>query len=329
MNIGEWFSSNRFSASEFSGIPSLVKLKKKQGKKISCVIPTLNEEDNVGKVIAELQKLVRKNLVDEILVVDSGSTDRTRSVAEKSGADFYYASDILKNYGRAKGKGENLWKSLFVAVGDIIAWVDADIKNISEKFVYGLAGPILTRGQIGFTKAFYQRPLDLGSGLRSLEGGRVTELLMRPLYNLYFPQLAGFIQPLSGEYAGRREILEKISFFTGYGVEMGMLIDIERKFGLEAMAQVDLDERVHRNRPLNELSKMSFEILQAFSEKANALGVFVNLEKINSIYTLVEPSSSAGKTDYYLHKKHMPTFQRPPMVAIKEYREKFGYSATA
>ena len=262
--------------------------------------------------------------MDEIIVVDSGSQDRTQQVAEEAGARFSYSKDILPHYGFVKGKGENLWKSLYAASGDIIAWIDADIENISPKFVYGLLGPLIKDPQIGFTKAFYQRPLRMDSALKSLEGGRVTELLMRPLFNLYFPQLSCFIQPLSGEYAGRRNVLDKIPFFTGYGVEMGMLIDIERKFGLEKMVQVDLDERVHRNRPINELSKMSFEILQAFSEKANALGVFVNLDKINSIYTIIEPKfNGTQKPEYELHTNPIFARQRPPMVTIPEYREKF------
>lgn len=324
--IDKWFESNKFSAQDFSDISNLVKLKKKQGKKISCVIPALNEEKTIGSVVYVLKKnlLDRHKLLDEIIVVDSGSTDGTKVAAEKAGAAFYYSKDILKRFGFVKGKGENLWKSLFVSAGDIIAWIDADIKNINSKFVFGLVGPLLANSRLSFVKAFYQRPLSSKGKLVSLEGGRVTELLMRPLFNLYFPQLSGFIQPLSGEYAGTRSVLEKIPFFSGYGVEMGMLIDIEKKFGLEAMAQSDLDERVHRNRPLYELSKMSFEILQAFSEKANALGVFLNLEQINNLYTLIQPKFFGGKVNYQLDKSPIIAFQRPPMITVKEYLEKFG-----
>ena len=326
MEVSSWFAKNKFHADDFSDIGRLVRLKKRQKKKISCVIPTLNEEKSVGKVIGVMKKkLMESNkLVDEIIVVDSGSTDSTQKVAEKAGADFYYSRDVLKRFGSPKGKGENLWKSIYLAKGDIIAWVDADIANISEKFVSGIVGPLLERQEIGFAKAFYQRPLKSGKSIISLEGGRVTELLMRPLYNLYFPNLSGFIQPLSGEYAGKRELLEQIPFFTSYAVEMGMLIDIEKKFGLEAMAQVDIEERVHRNRPLNELSKMSFEILQAFAEKANAMGVFMNVDTMNQIYTLIEPKLIKGKSDYYLNMNKVITVQRPPMITVKEYREKFG-----
>lgn len=325
MEIDQWFESNKYSAEQFSDLRRLAKAKKKTGLKVSCVVPTLNEQGNIGKVVSEIKKLARGHkLVDEIVVVDSGSNDRTVEEARSAGAEVYYASDILKKQGRAKGKGENLWKSLYITGGDIIAWVDADIKNIHEKFIYGLVGPLLTNRSIGFTKAFYKRPLRTEAGLIPLEGGRVTELLIRPLLNLYFPSLSGFIQPLSGEYAGRRSLLDKIPFFTGYGVETGMLIDIEKKFGLEAMAQVDIGERVHRNRPIASLSKMSFEILQAFSEKANSLGVFVNLAKINPIYTIIEPQLIGEETIYSLTKNPILTAQRPPIITLKEYRHKFG-----
>ncbi|HLC92130.1 MAG TPA: glucosyl-3-phosphoglycerate synthase [archaeon] len=325
MDVGEWFSKNKFHADDFSDIGMLVKLKNKKKKKISCVIPTLNEEKTVGKVISEVKRKLMEThrLVDEIIVVDSGSDDRTKKVAEKAGAQFFYSRDILKRFGGPKGKGENLWKSLFVASGDIISWIDADIENISAKFVYGLVGPLLQNEKTGFVKGFYKRPLGKGGKTISLEGGRVTELLMRPLYNLYFPNLSGFIQPLSGEYAGRREVLEQIPFFTSYAVEMGMLIDIERKFGLDAMAQVDLEERVHRNRPLQELSRMSFEILQAFSQKANALGVFTNIDRINQMYTLIQPGFIGKKSDYHLNINKVITLQRPPMTSVIEYVRKF------
>ena len=323
MDIANWFEKNKFIAEDLD-LSDLISLKKKQNRIVSCVIPTLNEEKTVGRVINVLGGLLQSGngLVDEIVVVDSGSKDKTKTVAENAGAKFFYSKDILPRLGFAKGKGENLWKSLFVTSGDIICWIDADIKNISEKFVYGLLGPILKNPKIRFSKAFYQRPLDVGEGLKNLEGGRVTELLMRPLYNAYFPQLAGFIQPLSGEYAGTRGVLDKIPFFTGYGVEMGLLIDIEKKFGLDSMAQVDLETRIHRNRSLNDLSKMSFEILQAFSEKSNSLGVFVNPEKINQIYTTIESKLNADKIEYALIKKLFSIKQRPPMITVSEYREK-------
>ena len=327
VNVDEWFGKNRYKADSFSDVKKLVKLKNDQKKIISCIIPTLNEAETIGKVVSELKsKLIdnkKKKLLDEIIVVDSGSTDNTKEKAEKAGAIFYNSGKIMNKYGFKRGKGENLWKSLYVAKGDIIVWVDADIKNMSPKFIYGLVGPLLTNKKISFTKAFYQRPIKVGKELRPLGGGRVTELLIRPLFNMYFPQLSGFIQPLSGEYAGRREILEKIPFFTGYGVETAMLIDIEKKFGLEKMAQVDLIKRIHRNQSLQNLSNMSFGILQVFARRANTLGKLIQVQKIKKTYRVIESKKEKSKISYNLRKKPITEIQRPPIITITEYRKKF------
>jgi len=327
MKVKEWFEKNRYKADSFSDIKKLVKLKNEQKKTISCVIPTLNEEENIGSVVSKLKKKLMekrgKKLLDEIIVVDSGSTDGTKKAAEEAGAVFYYAKNLLKRHGLRKGKGENLWKSLFAAKGDIIVWVDADISNISPKFIYGLVGPLLTNSKISFTKAFYQRPIKIGKELRPLGGGRVTELLIRPLFNMYFSQLSGFIQPLSGEYAGRREVLEKIPFFTGYGVETAMLIDIEKKFGLDVMAQVDLKKRIHRNQNLASLSNMSFGILQVFARRANTLGKLIQVQKIKKTYRVIESRRDGNRIIYSLKKKPITEIQRPPIITVNDYRKKF------
>jgi glucosyl-3-phosphoglycerate synthase len=189
-------------------------------------------------------------------VIDSGSTDDTRAIAARFGARVFSSRDILKSYGTFRGKGENLWKSLFVLQGDIIVWIDADISNIGPKFVYGLLGPLLERPEIGYVKAFYERPLRSTSGLTLSGGGRVTEILVRPLFSLFYPELAGLVQPLSGEYAGRRRLLERLPFSVGYGVEVGHLIDIYHQHGIESLAQVDLTA-AHRNQPVEALSRMS------------------------------------------------------------------------
>jgi glucosyl-3-phosphoglycerate synthase len=322
-----WFEKNRYRAESFSDVKKLVKLKNEQKLTISCVIPTLNEEDNIGRVVRTLkEKLMEgkeKRLIDELIVMDSGSSDRTKEIAEKEGAQFYLSSKIMKKRGDKRGKGENLWKSLYVAKGDIIVWVDADIRNISPRFIYGLVGPLLRNKKISFAKAFYQRPIKVGKELRPLGGGRVTELLIRPLFNMYFPHLSGFIQPLSGEYAGKRNVLEKIPFFTGYGVETAMLIDIEKKFGLDAMAQVDLTKRIHRNQSLENLSNMAFGILQVFARRANTLGKLIQVQKIHKTYCVIEPKKEGRKITYTLKKKHITETQRPPIITIPEYRKKF------
>ena len=326
MDVQEWFEKYKFKCTSFSNIKRLVELKKiNKKKKISLVIPTLNEEETVGKVISILKgKLMDKyKLLDEIIVVDSGSTDNTEKVAKKAGAKFFLSEKHLKKYGKAKGKGENLWKSLYLAQGDIIVFLDGDIKNMHPRFVYGLVGPLLTMKEIGFTKAFYKRPLKVGEKVEPLGGGRVTELLIRPLFNMYFPRLSGFIQPLSGEYAGKRELLERIPFFTGYGVETGMLIDIQKKFGLRKIAQVDLFKRVHRNQSLASLSNMSFGILQVFAKRANTLGKLILVKDIRRNYRIIERKKENGKIVYGLKEKIIKEKQRPPIITIEEYRKKF------
>ncbi len=323
MKVIEWFKKNTYSSEQFSDISMLTKKKRKEKLKVSCVIPTLNEEDNIANVVKEAMKLMKRKFLDEVLVIDSGSNDNTQREAEKAGATFVAAKDILKKYGDKRGKGENLWKSLYVTTGDIIAWVDADIKNISTKFIYGIVGPLIKNSQLDFAKAFYRRPIRIGNDLNPMGGGRVTEILVRPLFNMHFPRLSGFIQPLSGEYAGRRNALEKIPFFTGYGVETGMLIDLEKMIGLKKMAQVDLTTRIHRNQPLENLSRMSFEILQAFFERASAFGSIAQLEEINETYTKIDSMIRGKQRKYSLNTSIIKEWQRPPMISLPEYRKKF------
>jgi glucosyl-3-phosphoglycerate synthase len=321
MKVVEWFNKNRFKASSFSNIKKLVELKKRQKIKISLVIPTYNEELTIYKIISILKSklMIKYNLIDEIVVVDSGSHDKTMEFAKKAGATVYSDTKILKRKGNYRGKGENLWKALFVTSGDIICWIDGDIKNIHPRFVYGLVGPLLTNKKLIYVKPFYKRPIKIGEKLESLGGGRVTEILIRPLFNMYFPRITGFIQPLSGEGAGRRRVLERIPYFTGYGVETGMLIDMIKKFGLRRIAQVDLFRRVHRNQNISELSKMAFAILQVFAIRANRLGKLILVEDIRNRYKVIEMHGR----NYKLKSKKIEEMQRSPMVTVPEYRRKF------
>ncbi len=326
MDVEEWFHKNKFKCDSFRDIKRLVKLKREQKIMISVVIPTLNEEKTIKKVVRTIKEplLDQYGLIDEILVIDSGSTDKTKEMAEEAGATFYYSKDIFKKAGEIKGKGENLWKSLYIAKGDIICWVDADIKNIHPRFVYGLIGPLLTHKEIGYAKAFYKRPIKFGQQLAPLGGGRTTELTVRPLFNMYFPRLSGFIQPLSGEYAGRRSVLERIPFFTGYGVETAMLIDIQKKFGLRKICQVDLKTRVHRNQSLASLSNMSFGILGVFAKRANTLGKLILVREPKTKYRIIEREmDSNGNINYNLIQKNIQDKQRAPMITFESYRKRF------
>ena len=186
----------------------------------------------------------RVPLIDQIVVIDSDSEDRTAEIAAELGVPVHRHSDILPELGSFIGKGEALWKSLHVLDGDIVAWIDTDISNIQPRFVYGLIGPLLQEPQLQYVKGFYQRPIRSGDKLQAEGGGRVTELMARPLINLFYPELSGMIQPLSGEYAGRRSLLERLPFFTGYAVEIGLLIDILDQAGLQSVGQVDLERRL-------------------------------------------------------------------------------------
>ncbi len=254
-------------------------------------------------------------LLDEIVLIDSASTDRTREIARECGIPVYVHSEILPEYGSRHGKGEALWKSLHVLQGDIVAWVDTDIRNIHPRFVYGIIGPLLRDSRIQYVKGFYHRPIHHDGKLYPREGGRVTELTFRPLINLFYPELSGLIQPLSGEYAGRRAALEQIPFFCGYGVETGLLIDILGRFGLGAIAQVDLVERVHRNQSLSSLSKMSFAIIQVVMRRLEDRHRLHLLDDVQMTMKLI--FQEAGR--YYLREEEICAQERPPIISLLEY----------
>ena len=318
--VDRWFAETTFHHSEFADVKALLALKQAQGVTISIGLPALNEEDTIGNVIQTLKTALMDEvpLVDEIVLIDSNSTDRTVEIAGSFGIPVYRHPDILPEVGTYRGKGEALWKSLHVLKGDIIVWVDTDITNIDPLFVYGLLGPLLRQPQIQYVKGFYRRPIKVGEKVESFGGGRVTELVARPLLNLFYPELSGVVQPLSGEYAGRRTALEQVPFFSGYGVETALLIDILDRFGLEAIAQSDLEVRIHYNQPLVDLSKMSFAILQVFIARLeNRYGVEL-LDKANRTMKLIvhEPDRFA------LDIVDISDVQRPPMIEIPAYRDR-------
>lgn len=320
--LKNWIKDNTYHHSQFWDLKKMVEAKEEQELSISLCLPTLNEEKTIGKEVilfkSELQD--RYPLLDEIAVIDSGSEDNTLEVAQSFGADVYLAEDILPDLETKKGKGENLWKAIYQLKGDIILYVDADISNIHPRFAYGLLGPLIYREEVQYVKAFYDRPLAVSGGVRPSGGGRVTEILIRPLFSLFFPELTGIIQPLSGEYAVRREVLEEIHFPIGYGVETSHLIDVYTKFGLDAFAQTDLDQRVHENKPTRALGKMAFGILQTFIKRAKALGI---IEKIEDFQTILRQTQAKDNL-YEQVELEILEEERPPMIEIAEYREKFN-----
>ena len=318
--VERWFAEANFHHSEFADLARLVALKEKQGVTISLVLPALNEAETVGPIVTrairEMQQ--RYPLLDEVLVIDSASTDDTRAIAEAAGARVVQHPDVLARYGSFSGKGEALWKSVYETTGDIIVWADTDVRNWHPRMVYGTLGPLLVESRLQYVKGYYRRPIVEEGVLKEGGGGRVTELVARPLINLFFPELSGFIQPLAGEYAGRRSLLEQIPFFTGYAVEIGHLIDALEKVGIEGLGQVDLERRLHRNQELEGLSKMSFVILQAVMkrlEERRRARLFAELGS-----TMKLPRSGHGRLS--LEVLEIADQERPPMIRIPEYLAK-------
>jgi nucleotide-binding universal stress UspA family protein len=320
--VDKWFAENTFNANEFEDLNYLRSLKQQRGLTISLALPALNEEATVGNVIETIREALVSSvpLLDEIVLIDSNSADRTRDIARDLGLPVFIHQSVLPEHGSRRGKGEALWKSLYCTQGDIVIWLDTDIVNIHPRFAYGLIGPLLLRPNIQFVKGFYQRPLKVGDKMQAGGGGRVTELTARPLLNLFYPELSGVIQPLSGEYGGRRTALEKLSFFSGYGVEIGLLIGVLDKFGLNAIAQVDLQERIHHNQPLEALSKMSFAIIQAVIRKLETRYGQSILENVNRTMKLIHYEKDGFRLDI----EEIAERERPPMLEIPEYRERFG-----
>jgi glucosyl-3-phosphoglycerate synthase len=315
--VDKWFAENTFEAAEFDDIDQLVQLKRQHGLTISLALPALNEAETVGKVIRTIKRALmqRAPLLDEIVLIDSNSTDRTREIAAGLGVPVHIHQELLPDYGPRRGKGEALWKSLLVTRGDIVAWIDTDIVNIHPRFVYGILGPMLQNPAVKFVKGFYRRPLRVGEKIQAGGGGRVTELTARPLLNLFYPELSGVVQPLAGEYAGRRDALEQLPFFSGYGVETGLLVDVFERFGLPAIAQVDLLERIHHNQPLEALSKMSFAILQAVIRKLERRYGQTILEDVHKSMKLIRYEAGA----YFLEVEEIVEHERPPMLNVPEY----------
>ena len=318
--VDRWFGESNYHHGEFADLERLVELKQRQAIAVSLVLPSLNEAETIGAIVSRARRdlVERVPLVDEILVIDSASTDDTRAIAEDAGARVVQHPDVLTRYGSFHGKGEALWKSLYETSGDIVVWCDTDVQDWSPRMAYGTLGPLLEEPRLQYVKGYYQRPIVEDGILREGGGGRVTELVARPLINLFFPELSGLIQPLAGEYAGRRSLLESIPFFTGYAVEIGHLIDALDRVGLSGLGQVDLERRVHRNQDIEGLSRMSFVILQAVMrrlEERRRARLFAELGS-----TMKLPRSDDDRLS--LEVIELADHERPPMIRIPEYLER-------
>ncbi|MET8857520.1 MULTISPECIES: glucosyl-3-phosphoglycerate synthase [unclassified Streptomyces] len=305
--VESWLSTRSWSATD-RPLHRIMAAKRVTGSTVSVVLPALNEEETVGEIVAIIRHDLMQQvpLVDEIVVVDSGSTDRTAAVAAAAGARVVHRDDILPRIPAVPGKGEVLWRSLLVTSGDIVCFIDADLKEFSSDFVSGIVGPLLTEPGVDLVKAMYDRPLAGGGG----QGGRVTELMARPLLNMHWPQLAGFVQPLGGEYAARRSLLEQLPFPVGYGVELGMLVDALHLVGLDALAQVDVGVRKHRHQDGQALGRMAAAIYRT-AQLRLARG-----HLIRPALTQFERDRDGFRPRTY----SVDTEERPPMSEISEYQ---------
>lgn len=292
--------------------------------RVDVVLPARDEEATVGSIVERIRRELVEQvpLVDEIVVVDSGSSDATAAVASAAGARVVRQDSVLPSLGNVPGKGEALWKSLFATTADVLVFVDADLRDFDPQFVVGLLGPLLTDPGVDFVKGLYDRPLSTVDQVLPAGGGRVTELVARPLLGLHWPELAGFVQPLAGEYAARRRVLEQVPFVSGYGVEIGLLVDLLELVGLDAMAQVDLGARQHRNQDDFALGRMAAQIVHT---------VLLRLETHNRAVLTDRPGSTltqfrrVGGT-YQPYCTEVSVTERPPMTTVPEYQRRLAMS---
>jgi glucosyl-3-phosphoglycerate synthase len=310
--IASWFR-RRTRREPPADATALARLKRSAGVSVTACLPALDEAATIGGICEQIaSQLGPGGLVDELVVIDSGSRDGTPEIARAAGATVRRAADILPRFGPSLGKGDALWRSLAATSGDVIVWLDSDVRNFTPDFVTSLLAPLLEDRSILFAKAFYDRPLARGDDFESTGGARVTELVARPLLNLLFPGLTGFIQPLSGEYAVRRSAVAELPFFTGYAVDAGLLIDAVDRYGLDAFIQVDLGTRVHRNQDVFALGRMSYEILHAILRRADDLGRIKLAEEPGRPLLQFLPGDD-GPTPHIFRPD---VLERPPMSSV-------------
>jgi glucosyl-3-phosphoglycerate synthase len=311
---GRWFSARTFTAEDFP-LPALAEAKRASGQRVSVIIPARNEAGTVAEVVWQIRDaLLPAGLVDELVVIDSDSDDGTAEVARSAGATVFAAREVDTGTEAVPGKGEALWKSLFVSTGDLLVFIDADLTEWGPHFVSGLLGPLLSQPDVQLVKGFYDRLADdlPGAEVVAPQGGRVTELCARPLLNLYWPELAAVVQPLAGEWAIRRSLLESLPIPVGYGVEFATLTDTYLRHGLPAIAQVDLGRRGHRHQAVHDLGVMAAEIL------ATAM------RRLPGGVRPAEPAGTLMQYDRYApdgwRQRAVPTLERPPAGSSPHYR---------
>jgi glucosyl-3-phosphoglycerate synthase len=257
-----WYRHRTYTHAEFT----LDRLVAERRATVSVCLPARNEARTIGPILKALLPLRDQGLIDQLVVVDH-SSDGTGERARRLGAEVHRQEKLRPELGPVLGKGDAMWRSLSVLTGELICFLDADSERLGAHYVRGLLGPLLTNPQIAFVKGFYRRPLRIAGTVLPDGGGRVTTLTARPALRLFYPELAGFEQPLAGEVAARRELLEQLPFVTDYGVDVGLLLDAHRAVGLDAMAQVDLAVRQNAHQPLHDLGPMAFSVLHAIASR--------------------------------------------------------------
>ncbi len=317
----DWFEERSFRHQDFAGLAEPGAAGRRPPATVSLVLPTRNVAETIGPILEQVTRLnLRSSLVDQVIVVDADSTDGTAAIAREWGAEVYSENELLPEYGIARGKGDAMWRSLSVARGDIVMFADADTRHFGQHFVYGTLGPLLAMPGLRFTKAAYRRPFTDTPVPLVDGGGRVTELMAKPLFNFFCPELAGFVQPLAGEFAAHRDLLARIPFLTGYGVELGIMVDVLRAAGLPAMAQVDLGVRHNRHQPLWDLTRMSYTVLRAMMHRMEVPDRAAAPQDIPGIRQLRAPEVylHAVAADQGLRLDAHPDqlVQRPPMAEV-------------
>lgn len=318
----KWFAEHTFTAREFANVLQLLRLKERQGVRVSLCLPVLDEEATLGAILDTFREALVEGapLLDEIVVVDSGSRDASRRIAREKGAGVYVHQEILAEMRSYASTGEALWMSLYVPSGDIVVFLDTYIRNPDPSFVYGLVGPLLKYPGLQYVKGFYRRPLHIQGRRYESGGGRVTELAARPLLNLFFPELSAFIQPLAGKAAGRRAALASVPHLTGWGVEAALLIDLHHRDGMGALGQVDLGRLRHRNKPLSALAPMAFAVARAIIGRLERYGRLPPLPYLHKVLKLIE----SGPQGPYLQLIELEEHERPPMETVPAYRRRFA-----
>jgi glucosyl-3-phosphoglycerate synthase len=302
LSTRSWHRSNTFSHTEFS--PERIAAERRET--VSVCLPARDEARTIGPILEILVKLRHSGVIDQVVVVDH-SSDATADIARGLGAEVHDQEQLQPELGPVLGKGDAMWRALPVLSGELICFLDADTEHFGPHFACGLLGPLVCREEISFVKGFYRRPFKLGDVTLPHGGGRVTELTARPLLNLFYPELAAIEQPLAGEVAARRELLARLPFVTGYGVDIALLLDAHREAGLDAIAQVDLDVRQNAHQPLRELAPMAFSVLRALATR---------LERDGRLAGPL-PSTFLSPGEDELRALSADSVERPPMATLR------------